>query len=568
MDISENNVAIIPITKKCFMTLHKYDPQLVELYRTIPGRRYEENLKANIIPAEYYLEVKEEAERMGKKTFFCEPFPIIIKIDRPIQININPYIFNNPRINRLAYLERPRDGYQIAKILRGEGANVEIIDDSEEIEINIPRQPKLYPFQEEALQFLRERDYTGLLALEMGLGKTIISCTAIKELGKGPVLIIAPASLLVQWKNEMERLFGYDKATIVTSGDKDAEKKFMQGEVIITNYEFLRKYNPPRCFELLILDECQRIKNWKTKTARAISEVIAKRVIALSGTPLENNLIELYNIVDQVEPAYFGTFKSFLRKYVHGWTGDRNVIPTSLEHLHEVLQGIMFRRRRYEVADQLPKVKEIDYYINLTSQEQSEYERMIYRSDGNYLKLVVDLKVFASNSALRMDISKSSKEVELEWLLDNYYDDKVVVFTQYKKNIPRLTGLVHERVYYVMDGSTEKEERFKIIREFLQSDNAVLFTTEVGNFGLNLQEVPVIINFDIPWTYSRLEQRIGRVNRLGSDLDLNIVVNMLCKNTIDETIYKVVYRKKELADLTIDGVKGWLADHIREVVGR
>lgn len=556
-------IKIQPLTKKHALITSPYNNKLINILRKTPTRKYVGG-QYNVINVEYLESFLDAVQYYGfdvrvEKEFF----PVKIRVDKSISVNIDLGFIDDERVNRLAYLKRPRDGYALVKILRDEyGCMVEVFDESEEISIDLPSQPELYPYQEEALGFLRRRDYNGLLALEMGLGKTVVAISAIRELGLGPVLIVAPASLLYQWKKEIEELFGYSDACVLTSdlSMSRARSLFMKSDVIITNYEFLRKYNFSRVFELLILDECQRIKNWRTKVAQAISEVIAKRVIALSGTPIENNLLELYNIVDQVCPGYYGSLRGFKNRYIRkkGYSARYY----NLDDVYAQLKGVMYRKRRCDVEVDLPELVVRDYRVTLSKKEMEVYHRILRDNIDEPLAGVANAKVFVSNPALRMDVRFSTKEVELLNLLDSFESEKVVVFSQYKRNIDRLNSLIDGRPCFCIHGSTRKRRRQEIIDEFLGSDNGVLVLTEVGNFGLNLQDVSVLVNFDLPWTYAKLEQRIGRIQRINAKGRKKVVFNFICKGTIDEHIDSIIYKKKELSDATVDGVKALLAKSV------
>jgi len=301
-----------------------------------------------------------------------------------------------------------------------DGIKVQVKDHVKNIPLNMESNVKLYPFQEECMQFLRKTNYTGLVALDMGLGKSIIAAQSLYEVDKGPALIVAPSSLLYQWQQELETHYNKE-ATIITSKTppaqriKEMEKGIENTGILITNYEFLQTIENNLQFEFLILDECQRIKNWKTKTAQTISKIPARRVIGLSGTPVENNLKELYNITDQIKPAFFGTMRQFYRDYIRTQNGNK-LVYKNLEDVYKRLTNLMFRRNKNEVLLDLPSLIQETIVVQLTNKELHAYKEMLIGM--HILQAVANAKVFASSSSLRMDIDISSKEKELFTLLN------------------------------------------------------------------------------------------------------------------------------------------------------
>lgn len=541
--------------------IFRFDWDVINALRTIQSRRYIADTKENIIAKKdintlkdmlplYDCIEKGMSKTAHKITITADGFRVTPKIE--------PF---NAKTSRLLFLRRPRDGYELSRILKDEGYEIEVEDNLEYLNVHLPQSPDLYPYQEDCMEFLRQNDYTGLVSLDMGLGKTIVACNSIRELKKSPVLIVAPSSLLIQWKNELEHHYGFKNAKIITSKIKngDREKAFNDGDIIITNYELLRTVDVTRHFELLILDECQRVKNWKTKVAQSIAKIVAKRVMGLSGTPVENQIMELYNVTDQIQPAFFGTQRKFYDKYVRQGGRYHN-----LEEVYRLLQSLMFRVNKDEVIDQLPELRKQLITVQLSQKEMNFYEKMVATAmeTKGVLGAIANAKVFASSAGLRMDIAESSKEKELFTTL-NEIEEKTLVFTQYKQEVYRLKTLtstkLQDREIFTMTGDTNRNNRDVIIEQFKDSENGILFMTEIGTHGLNLQAANVCINVDLPWNYSRLDQRVGRIHRLGSEHDKNLLINMVSDDTIDLHIMDLIEHKKELFDLSIDGAKKYIA---------
>lgn len=555
-------VQLIPMTRKVYLktvdphnvsVVFSFSWDIIEALRGIPSRKYNASTKENLISKEDVSLLKQDLPgyefvemQAPQKTYHIQ-----VK-NTGFKVYPEPKVFN-AKMSRLMWLKRPRDGYELYRILRDEGYRVTIEDNLEDETVSLPKHPKLYQFQSDAMEFLRNNDYTGLISLDMGLGKTIVALQSIYELKKSPVLIVAPSSLLYQWKSELEKHFGYNSAKVITAKvkKKDRIEAFNHGDIIITNYELLRTVAIERQFELLILDECQRVKNWKTRTAYSISCLVSKRVIGLSGTPVENNIMELYNITDQIKPAYFGTQRKFYNRYVQDHYGNAFTYK-NLDEVYRRLQPLMYRKTKDEVEVQLPKLITKTYEVSLTNKETKAYWDML-RNQENVLGAISNAKVFASSSALRIeDLKASSKEKELLKILGET-TGQVIVFSQYKKEITRLEGLMGGLNYYSMCGDTKKRDRDLIIQTWKNDPTGILLMTEIGTHGLNLQTAKTLINMDLPWTYARLQQRYGRIQRIGSEHESNLVINLVSKDTIDDRIQEIILNKKEVAEMSVDG---------------
>lgn len=569
--MTRKRLFIKPTDPRTVKVIFAFDWKVIEALQQIPSRWYHPGSKENTIAKKDVPKLKELLPQYEfvEKDMVKQKYTITISHNGfTIRPEIQPF---NARMSRLLFLKRPRDGYELYRILRDENYEVDLIDELSDQPLRLHDAPQLYPYQEDCMEFVRNNDYTGLVSLDMGLGKTIIACSSIRELGKAPVLIVAPSSLLYQWKGELNKHYSFDDVTIVTSKIKPQRRiqSFFESPITITNYELLRTIDLTKLphYELLVLDECQRVKNWRTKVAQSISHLVAKRVLGLSGTPVENNIAELYNITDQIQPAFFGTQRKFLQRYVNQY----NQQHQNLEEVYQKLQALMFRKGKKEVADQLPKLTKKLISVQLTKKEEKGYLAMLQQchEDGKgVLGAMANAKVFSSSASLRMeDLKISSKEKELVTIVGEL-QERSVVFSQYKKEVLRLKDIIEDKVpskdVYMMSGETTKSLRNLEIQNFLKSDGGILLMTEVGTHGLNLQAADTCINFDLPWTYARLDQRVGRIQRIGSEHDKNLVINMVSANTLDDHIMEVIEHKKELFDLSIDGAKNYVANAFKE----
>jgi SNF2 family DNA or RNA helicase len=541
----------------------KYDEELVNIFRKQPKRTYDGARRIWSIPKDGVSHLMADCKKASIDVIDKRGNGEKANHNMAVTIRNDGFITNfgevkvRPEMSRMYYLKRPRDGYRVAEILNAEGFKVKVKDKVKNNPIKMHPNVQLYPFQEECMQFLRQNDYNGLVALDIGLGKTMVSCKAIEEIGKGPVLVVAPSSLLYQWKEEIESKFSYMNATVVTSKIKaedrlEAVEEALKSGIMITNYEFLRTIPIKFQVELLILDEAHRVRNWNTKTAKVIGNIPARHVIGLTGTPIVNHLKELYHITDQIKPGFFGTMKSFYGKYVNK-DGYRSTYK-DLEGVYERLNDLMYRKRKQDVLMQLPKRITQTIYVQLTKQERDFYEDML-ASQPHILAAISNAKVFGVSSTLRIEkLDMSSKEKELMTVLNELHG-QIILFCESKTEVKRLGEMDLKRESFVLHGDSNKEQRETVRKKFRDSSDGILLMTEIGTEGLNLQYAGNLINFSIPWTYSALEQRIGRIERLGSDFDTVNVVNMLTDNTIDNHVADVVADKAHLFNMTVDGAK-------------
>jgi len=532
-----------------------FDWDIVNIMRGLETRKFDRDRKVWQIPYHSLRDLKEELSNYKIIDKTHESSINIIIDEKGFRTSSGNEVKVNSKTNRLLYLRRPRDGFEYGKILESEGYNVRYVINEMPVLLQGKKNIELFDFQKECMSFLRKNDYNGLIALEMGLGKTIISCQSILEIGKGPVLIVAPSSLLNQWQSALKEHYDLD-STIITS--KFQKKKrivlFHDSEIVITNYELLKtiKNDLDRTFELMVLDECQRIKNWKTQNAQAIASIVSKRVIGLSGTPVENHLFELYNIVDQIKPAFFGTLKEFKERHIETDYWGSVIGYANLEEVYDKVKDIMYRKKKNEINMQLPEVRRQNIFVDLSKSEKQCYNYITKDMD---IGDIANAKVFSSSSTMKMDLPISSKEKELLSILETL-PRQVVIFSSYKKEVKALKELIQDRPVFLLHGDIPKEERQEIIDEFIRTPDGILIMTNVGVYGLDkLQTADTLINFDLEWTNARMEQRLGRIHRIGSKHKKVLVINMISAGTIDHHIHDLILSKKNLSDITVDGAR-------------
>jgi superfamily II DNA or RNA helicase len=440
----------------------------------------------------------------------------------------------------------------------------------------------LYEYQREGALFAA-RAGRCLIGDEMGLGKTIQALAAAeimaREFGVERVLIICPTSLKHQWEREIAKFT--DRTAQVIGGLRPQRAELFRGDGFykITNYDtvirdldLIGELAP----DLVILDEAQRIKNWETRTARAVKKIDSPYGIVLTGTPLENRLEELVSIVQFVDRHRLGPTWRFLHEHqVRDETG-RVVGYRDLDRIGRTLEPVLIRRQKDQVLDQLPERLENNFFVPMTEQQRKHHDenaatvaRIVARwrrygflreADQRRLMIALQNMRMSCDSTYLLDreTDHSVKPDELATLLDEMLerpDAKAVVFSQWTRMhelaIRRLGGRDWDHVFF--HGGVESRKRKSLIERFREDRDCRLFlSTDAGGVGLNLQHASAVVNMDLPWNPAVLEQRIGRVHRLGQTQPVQ-VVNFVAQGTIEEGMLSVLAFKKSLFAGVLDG---------------
>jgi superfamily II DNA or RNA helicase len=433
----------------------------------------------------------------------------------------------------------------------------------------------LYPYQRLGALFAA-RAGRCLVADDMGLGKTIQAIAAAEILarvaGIERVLVITPTSLKHQWKDEIARFT--DRPAQVIEGLIAARAAHYASESFykITNYDVIhRDVEPIRKWapDLIILDEAQRIKNWKTRAARTVKQLPSEHALVLTGTPLENRLEELHSIVEFVDRFRLGPAFRFLAEHQHTDEGGRVIGYKNLSRIATTLAPILVRRTKQEVLPELPERLDKNFFVEMTAQQRDHHEenyqtvvrivakwrRQRFLSDSDQQRLMIALQNMrmACNSTYLLDHSTDYgvKADELLTLLEEILEDpeaKVVVFSQWVRTHELIVRRVEPRQwdYVLFHGGVPGPRRKDLIRRFKSEPSCRLFlSTDAGGVGLNLQNASVVINMDQPWNPAVLEQRIGRVHRLGQHRAVR-VVNFVAQGTIEHGMLELLAFKKSL----------------------
>jgi len=446
---------------------------------------------------------------------------------------------------------------------------------------------ELYPYQAEGALFA-VRAGRSLLGDEMGLGKTIQAIAAAelfaRHFGVQRVLVICPTSLKHQWKQEFER-FSARAAQVIHGLRAQREKQYREDVFCkITHYETLARdadlidaWAP----ELVIADEAQRIKNWNTIAARALKRVASPYAVVLTGTPLENRLEELISIVQFVDQHRLGPTWRLLDEHQLRDEAGRVIGYRALDRIGKTLAPVMLRRRKAEVLTQLPERVDNRIFVPLTPEQRvhhdengaivtrivSRWRKTGYLSDADQRRLRCALQNMrmACNSTFLLDreTDHGHKVDELMALLDELLEDpvaKVVVFSQWLGTheliVRRLGDGDGKRDWghVLFNGSVPGDQRGALVARFQDDPACRLFlSTDAGGVGLNLQHAAaVVVNMDLPWNPAVLEQRIGRVHRLGQSRGVQ-VVNFVGRASIEEGMLSVLAFKKSLFAGVLDG---------------
>jgi len=443
---------------------------------------------------------------------------------------------------------------------------------------------RLYPFQQEGMLHLTFGGRT-MLADDMGLGKTvqaIASASLLHQLRDiQRVLVVCPASLKHQWAREIQRFTSFP-VNVIQGPIKKRRPLYRQPAFFnIINYELvlrdqkeLEHLHP----DLIILDEAQRIKNWRTKTADAVKRLRSRHAFVLTGTPLENRLDELYSIFQFLDPTILGPLWRFNQRYFQlerRASGSFKVLGyKNLDELRNRIAPYVTRRTRGEVLTDLPDRVDNNFFVEMTDPQWHAYDgfrqtvaRLIARARRRpltpkehkiLLGALVKMRLICNALALHdPDLSPKERERtapklrELRLILDDEIASnghKAVVFSQWTKMLD-LTEPVLDKLglgYVKLSGAVPTRKRGALIERFFKDDNIRVFlSTDAGGVGLNLQAASLVVNLDLPWNPAVLEQRIARAHRHGQRHTVN-VINLIAQGTIEERMLDTLAAKRNV----------------------
>ena len=433
----------------------------------------------------------------------------------------------------------------------------------------------LYPYQKKGALFAAQAGRS-LLADDMGLGKTIQAVAAAeilaKTVGLDRVLIVAPTSLKHQWKQEIEKFSNRSAVVVEGSWAKRTDLYENRSFYKITNYDvihrdldLIHKWAP----DMIILDEAQRIKNWKTRTAQSVKKLESQHALVLTGTPLENRLEELHSLVEFIDCFHLGPLYRFLHEHQHIDENGKVIGYRNLTQIAQNLKSILLRRKKDEVLKDLPQRLEKNYFVPMTSEQMKHHEEnretvarivakwkrfgFLSETDRHILMIALQNMRMSCNSTYLLDkkTDYGVKADELIAVLQEIFEEpraKVVVFSQWLRTHELILRRFDssKKSYVLFHGSVPGPKRKELIKRFkTDTDCRIFLSTDAGGLGLNLQNATAVVNMDLPWNPAVLDQRIGRVHRLGQQKTVR-VVNFVAQGTIEHGMLSLLSFKKSL----------------------
>lgn len=436
----------------------------------------------------------------------------------------------------------------------------------------------LLPYQMDGVAFAAGAG-RAILADDMGLGKTIqgvgVAELLAREAGIKKALVVCPASLKSQWRNEIHRFCDRD-VQLVGGAARDRHEQY-GNECFFTvcNYEqVLRDILAVERvkWDLIILDEGQRIKNWEAKTSNVIKSLKSRFALVLSGTPLENRLDELYSVVQFIDDRRLGPGFRFFNK--HRMVDEKGKVLgyKNLGELRETLKPVLLRRTRESVRLELPP-RTTEIVRIAPTDEQLELHRTHMQTVASITskKFISEMDLLRLQKALLMCrmaadgtylVNKqkpgySTKLAYLDELFERLFEEqgrKVVLFSEWTTMLDLITAQLKKRKlsFVRLDGSVPQKDRQALVHKFQTDADCKLFlTTNAGSVGLNLQAANTVVNVDLPWNPAVLEQRIARAHRMGQKQEVQVFV-LVTEATIEENLLATIAAKKDLALAALD----------------
>ncbi len=467
-------------------------------------------------------------------------------------------------------------------------ANFDALFKKRKMAISPKYQNVLRDYQRAGVEFmldLRSMQLGGLLADDMGLGKTLQVIALIEsiEQRQKPILIVTPSSLILNWENEFNK-FGSKLNVTTIHGNKEQRKMLLDelkgaasDGVLITSYDYLKRdlaLYKEMAFDTVVIDEAQYIKNYKTKAARSVKELNRAHSIALTGTPIENSLAEIWSVFDFLMPGYLFSYHKFSKNY------ERPIVLNDDEkvskRLKSMVEPFILRRLKKDVLTELPDKIEETYYIELNEEERDIYNANLFdinmqlkqkssKSKIEILAMLTRLRQICIDVSVVYDkvyneSSKISAAMELieKAILNN---QKILVFSSFTRVLDTIAEKCNEKGlgYLMFTGATNKLKRKAYVDKFQAGEvDVFLISLKAGGTGLNLTRAGVVLHIDPWWNISAQNQATDRAHRIGQKRSVQ-VINLIAKDTIEEKIQKMQAKKKELSDTFVENSEGSFA---------
>ncbi len=457
-----------------------------------------------------------------------------------------------------------------------------------DVDINLASNDEkiLRDYQKDGVKWLKtiyKCDLGGILADEMGLGKSIQTIMFIKEVLKekenAKIIIVVPTSLIYNWQKEFEK-FGPDLKYVVVADNKQKRTEIFARKddynIFITSYGLIKNDKDEYenvDFELCIVDEAQNIKNYQAQMTKEIKKIKAKCKIALTGTPVENNIMELWSIFDYIMPGYLNNIVKFREKYNIKDVDEEGLKVLNL--LNYQITPFILRRKKSEVIKSLPSKIENKVYIDLPEKQKMLYLKVLndtkkemdemianggfQKSRMKILQLLTKLRQICIDPNVIYDNYKgeSIKLEELTRIVKESIENnhKILIFSSFRRVLENVGKIFDkERIsYYMINGSVKSKDRMNMVESFNQNNiNCFLITLKSGGTGLNLTGADTVIHLDIWWNPQVENQATDRAHRIGQTKNVS-VVKLITSGTIEEKIIELQEKKKILSDNLIEG---------------
>ena len=434
---------------------------------------------------------------------------------------------------------------------------------------------KLFPYQQIGFNWLKNMydiGFGGILADDMGLGKTLQAISLISEIQLENEdllgIIIVPTSLLHNWKEEFYKFS--DIKPILVEGNAETRKELVKKTekgILITTYQTFRndvKNYKDKKFDVAILDEAQNIKNVSSLVKKATSKLESTVNFALTGTPIENSIMELWSIFDFILPDYLDSITKFRKKYKNSLN---NPDSKKIFNLKNIVSPFILRRTKNEVLTELPEKVENNMIVELSKEQKKLYMAYVKRAkkelrgfdreENNNLKVLAILTKLRQicNSPQLFDENYTGEVAKIELLKELMPDilsngHRILIFSQFLGTLEEVKKeLEKEKIeYFYIDGSVKSKERMEISKKFNSGEGqVVLISLKAGGTGLNLVGADVVIHYDPWWNFAVENQASDRAHRIGQKKSVQ-VIKLITEGTIEEKIIKIQENKRTLSE--------------------
>ena len=475
------------------------------------------------------------------------------------------------------------------KSFKGLVRNMKTIEDSD-YEEPLSLKPVMRGYQKEGflwLKTLRENGFGGILADDMGLGKTlqVISLLLMEQhewkIGEKECrrsLIVCPASLVYNWKKELER-FAPELEGVIISGNiaerEELIRSTKEGQVLVTSYDLLKRdveIYKDIVFAIQVIDEAQYIKNAGTQAAKGVKQITAAFKLALTGTPIENRLSELWSIFDYLMPGFLYSYKKFREEIETPIITNKE--EEKMDRLKKMIRPFILRRLKSDVLKDLPEKLEENLFAKIEGEQRELYnahveqlrqalnqttEKEFNTNKMQFLAELMKLRQICCDPALLYENYKS-ESAKTEMCLDMIMNaieggHKVLLFSQFTTMLDRLAVRLEKAGirYYMLTGSVNKEKRMEMVENF-QTDDVPVFciSLKAGGTGLNLTAADIVIHYDPWWNVAVQNQATDRAHRIGQT-NVVTVYKLVTQGTIEEKIIDIQERKRKLAEQVLEG---------------